>query len=76
VFAPTEFGRAPEVRLLLEPWSGKKGVPTIRHNNEFAVPVDITVGEDKDQVIRAIVDRLKEIGAVLSELKGKTVGPE
>ena len=76
VFAPSEWSRADDVRLLLEPWAAKKGIPTTRHSDEFAVPVDIAVGEDKDQVVRVIVDRLKEIAAVLSELKGKTVGLE
>jgi hypothetical protein len=76
VFSPGEWGRALDVRLLLEPWAAKKGVPTARHNDGFAVPVDIAVGEDKDQVVRVIVDRLKEIAGALSVLKPKTVGLE
>jgi hypothetical protein len=65
VFSPTEFGRALEVRALLEPWAAKEGVFTTFQNDEFAVAVDIVCGEDKDQVVRSVVDRLKEIADVL-----------
>jgi hypothetical protein len=35
----------------------------------LAIAVDIAFGEDKDKVVRRVVDRLKEIAGVLSVLK-------
>jgi hypothetical protein len=74
VFAPTKFGRALEVRALLEPWAAKEGVLTTFQNDELAVAVDIAFGEDKDQVVRSVVDRLKGIADVLYVLNLKPVG--
>lgn len=64
-----DWGRAIEVRPLLEPWAAKEGVFTTFQNDELAVAVDIALGEDKDQVVRRIVDRLKGIAEVLKILK-------
>ena len=74
VFSPTEFGRALEVRALLEPWAAKEGVFTTFQNDEFAVAVDIACGEDKDQVVRSVVDRLKALADVLCVLNQKPAG--
>jgi len=73
VFSSTEFGRAHEVRALVEPWAAKQGLFTALQNDEFVVAVDIVFGEDKDQVVRNIVDRFKEIADVLSVLNPKSV---
>lgn len=74
VFSSTEFGRAHEVRALVEPWAAKQGLFTTSQNDEFVVAVDIAFGEDKDQVVRSIVDRFKGIADVLSVLNPKSVG--
>jgi hypothetical protein len=74
VFLPTEFSRAHEVRALIEPWAAKEGLFTACQNDEFVVAVDIAFGEDKDQVVRSIVDRLKGIADDLSVLNPKSVG--
>jgi len=74
VFAPTKWGRALEVRALLEPWAAKHGVFTTFQNDEFAVGVDIAFGEDKDQVVRSVVDLLKGIAEVLYVLNPKPAG--
>jgi len=71
LFSPGKFGKAIEVRPLLESWAGKNGIFTTFQNNELAVAIDIATGEDKDQVVRSIVSRLNEIAGVLSELKPK-----
>lgn len=68
-FTEGEFGRSHEVRSLLEPWSAKEGIFTAWEDDEFVMAVDIKTGEEKDQVVRAIVDRLKEIENVLSTLE-------
>lgn len=74
VFSSTDFGRASDVRSLIEPWASKNGIVTTWENNDFAVAIDIPVREDKDQVVRAIVDRLKMIGSILSTLQPRAVG--
>lgn len=76
LFSQGEFSRALEVRPLLEPWAAKEGVLTTFQNDELAVAVDIAFGEDKDQVVRSVVERLKGIADVLSVLKLKPVGLE
>ncbi|MBN1812563.1 MAG: hypothetical protein JXA14_12060 [Anaerolineae bacterium] len=74
VFASSEFGRAQEVRSLVEPWAAKEGVFTTSQSDEFLVAIDIEVGEGRDRVIRVIVDRLKMIAGALSTLEPRAVG--
>lgn len=62
---------ADEVRALLEPWAIKRGVFANREDEFFAMAIDIACHEDKDQVVRGIVDRLKEMAGVLSVLPPK-----
>jgi hypothetical protein len=76
LFSQTAFGRSLEVQPLLEPWAAKEGVFTAFENGELAVAVDIAVGEDKDQVVRSIVGRLKVIGGILDVLNKKSAGPD
>ncbi len=72
LFSPTSFGRSHEVRPLLEPWAAKRGIFTTTYNNDtFALAIDIPFGEEKDTVIRAIVDRFRKIAEVVSVLKLK-----
>ncbi|HPX57123.1 MAG TPA: hypothetical protein PK425_11360 [Syntrophales bacterium] len=71
-----DWGRALEVRSLLEPWASKEGVFTTFQNDELAVAIDIALGEDKDQVIRRVVDRLKGISELLKILKPKPKAKE
>ena len=68
------ISRTLEVRPLLELWAAKEGVLTTFQNDELAVAVDIAFGEDKDQVVRSVVDRLKGVADVLYELNLKPVG--
>lgn len=74
LFSQSEFGRALEVRPLLEPWAAKEGVLTTFQNGELAVAVNIAFGEDKNQVVRSVADRLKGIADVLYVLNPKPVG--
>lgn len=69
VFDRTEFGRAHEVRPLLEPWAAREGIFTAWDDNEFVVAIDIETGEEKDRVIKGIVDRFRKISVVLSDLE-------
>jgi hypothetical protein len=69
LFPEDQIKRFPEVRPLLESWAAKEGILLTFQNDELAVGVDIALGEDKDQVVRYVVDCLKRIAGVLSVLK-------
>ncbi len=71
VFSQGEWSRAHEVQSLLEPWAAKEGIFTTWENDDFGVAVDIEIGEEKDQVVRVIVDRFKGIAGALSALRPK-----
>ncbi len=68
-FYESSFGRAVEVRGLLEPWGARKGVFSANHKNHFVFAISLVTGEEKEQVVRFVVDQLKEIAGVLSNLK-------
>jgi hypothetical protein len=70
-FPKGSFGRAREVKKLLEKWAAGEGIFTTTIDDEFFVAVEITTGEEKDQVVRDIVKRLKVIGQILAELPPK-----
>jgi hypothetical protein len=73
IFSTGDWGRAREVRMLLEPWAASKGVFTATHDDEsFIVALDIPFGEEKRQVVSAIVSRLKEMAESLAKLNPKT----
>jgi hypothetical protein len=72
-FSTSKYCRALEVRPLLEPWAAREGVFTAFQNDGLAVAVDIAFGEDKDRVVRSVVDRLKGIADVLCVLNPKPV---
>lgn len=67
-FDDTEFGRAQDVRRLIEPWAGKNGILTATINGAFAVAIDIPAGEEQSAVVRSVVDRIKSIAGVLDVL--------
>ncbi len=70
VFSPSEFGRAPEVQAILEPWAAQRGVFVTRYGDgHFVVALDIEYGEDKAGVVAGIVARLGEMAVRLAVLK-------
>jgi hypothetical protein len=72
VFSKSQtFGRAREVRILLESWAAEKGVFTKFEDDELVVAIDFAFGEEKDLVVRSVVDRLNEIAVVLRVLPQK-----
>jgi hypothetical protein len=64
VFYTNELKKSQAAKLLLEEWSAKNG--NFRHNNEIMIPIDLPTGEDKDQVIRSILDQFKNIIRIYS----------
>lgn len=70
-FEDTEFGRAQDVRRLIEPWAAANGIMTATINRAFAIAVDIPTGEEQSMVVRAIVDYIKPIAEILDVLPAK-----
>ncbi len=68
IFNDSEWGRAMEVKPLLEPWAAKNEVFTSMDNSDFSIAINISSGEGKDQVTRDIVDIFIEISKELSLL--------
>lgn len=69
MFDASEFGRASEVRGLLEPLCARNRVFSANHEDEFAIAINLLAEEEKEQVARFVVDQLKQIAVALSELK-------
>ena len=65
IFYSSELKKSPAAKLLLEEWSAKNG--NFRHNNEIVIAIDLPTGEDKDQVIRSILDQFNNIIAVYNQ---------
>ena len=73
VFSDKE-GRSREVRPLLEPWAAQMRIFAANEQEDFAVALNLPFGEEKDAVIRVVVDRLKAIAEKLSGLEYKPAG--
>ena len=69
IFSNSSWGRAQEVRPLIEPWAAREGVLTVDRSNSFAIALEIPIGEEKAGVVRSLVDQLKAISTVLEPLK-------
>jgi len=72
-FEDSDFGRAQDVRRLIEPWAGKNRVLTTTINQAFAIAVDIPAGEEQSVVVRSVVDGIKAIAAVLDAVRATPV---
>jgi len=72
-FSDSEFGRAQDVRRLIEPWASKNGVLTATISQDFAIAIDIPAGEEQSAVVRSVVDEIKPIAEVLDVLPAKPV---
>jgi hypothetical protein len=71
VFENTGFGRAHDLRPLIEPWAAKNHQLALPIEGGFAVALEVPVGEEQASVVRALVDRLKAIARVLETLPPK-----
>lgn len=69
IFSSDNFSRAPEVRKYVEPWAAKQGIPSIWENGYFYLGLKLLTAEDKDLVVKKIVERLSEIEIILTEIK-------
>jgi hypothetical protein len=76
VFSPGEFSRALEVRAILEPWAAKEGILSAFDNGDVEIGIDLPIGEEKDQVVRSIVDCFRAIASVLHPLHSRLQGSD
>jgi hypothetical protein len=76
VFADTEFGRAKEVRRLIEPWAPRNDVLTVPIAGGFAIALDVLAGEEKDRVVHTLVNKLAALARVLEALPPKVLVSE
>ena len=53
----------------MEPWAVHEGVLPELVNDQFAIGIDLVTGEEMDNVVKVIVDRLGDILAELSRLQ-------
>jgi hypothetical protein len=72
VFSASAFGRALEVRAVLEPWAERQGLECSLEADDFGVGIDVAPGEEREHVIRSMVNRLSDVAAELSRLTGKS----
>ena len=71
VFYSTDWGRAPEVRALVEPWARRESIITAMVDDQFVVGINLATGEEKDGFVQSIVCRLHEISTQLKALPEK-----
>ena len=76
VFTLGEFGRGLEVHALLEPWADRNGIIFTMDNGEVVIGLDLLIGEEKDEVVRCIVNRLRDVADNLSSLTQIESNPE
>jgi len=61
VFSKEDFGRAYDVRRRVEPWAANNNVLTVFDKGEFAVSVVATAEEDKEVVIKKLIESINQI---------------
>ncbi|MCE9560775.1 MAG: PD-(D/E)XK nuclease family protein [Planctomycetes bacterium] len=75
VFSTTKYGRGAEVRAALESWVEQNQIVICDDDDgSFAVGIEVVAGEEPDHVVRAIVNRLREIVVELSRLPVRATG--
>ena len=66
VFPSGKWGRAAEVRGVLEPWTTGVNLPAAWKNNDFAVGIPLIPGEEVEAVVDAVVRQITAISEALS----------
>jgi len=68
VFSRPDWSAGVEVHPLLERWAAQNNIVLTVDSHEVAVGLDLPVRQEKDGVIRNVVDRLREIREALSDV--------
>ena len=63
-----DFGCGEEVRQVLEPWAEKNGMLTVSIGDDFALALEVPAGEEEDNVIRALADKVRAIAKVIARI--------
>lgn len=71
-FSMTDFGRGREVWPLVEAWSRETDRLSILFDDGVSVVIDVPDGAERDGVIRALVEQLREISDLLSALPSQS----
>lgn len=67
MFISSEWGRADQAKIALEPWAAKEGVFTLTESDDsFALALDLPVAVEQDAVIEAVLQRFDTIRKVLA----------
>ena len=62
--------------MALEPWAARNGIIFTMDNGEVVIGLDLLIGEEKDEVVRCIVNRLRDVADNLSSLTQIESNPE
>lgn len=65
VFADSDWGKATEVRRVLEPWSIRSGRLTANDSGAFCIALDVSTGEEKDRAIEGLAECFGKISRLL-----------
>lgn len=68
-FSDSEFGKARDVRRLIESWAARNGKSFVDDGRDVALGLSVPGGDDKDHVIRALMNDLDVIGSLLAGLQ-------
>jgi hypothetical protein len=68
VFPPTVFGRAGDVRTVLEPWAERNRIAWSMEQDSFSLGIDVPTGEGRDRVVSSVVERLRNMSEQLWRL--------
>lgn len=71
IFLSSDWGRALDAERILDPWCRSHHVYRVAESEHYAVAIDMPVGEEKDVVIRGIVDQLKAMYDVLQSAESE-----
>ncbi len=68
-FSDTDWGRAHEVRPILEPWAHERDIFTSMEDDRFVMGLDLLTNEEKNTVVQDVVKKMKDISDQLAKLK-------
>lgn len=71
-FSDTGWGRATEVRALIEPWAARNDKLVVKDGNGMAMALEVPVGEERAGVVASLVSQIREVAGVLEALPIKS----
>jgi hypothetical protein len=71
LFFSLGWGRALDAERILHPWCRSHHIFGVAESEDYAVAIDMAVGEEKEVVLRGIVDQLKAIYDVLQSAESE-----